>query len=153
DKPEPRVMPVTSRLVGDALQALASEVLVPEVVEQPAWLDEREEPNPRGLIVCRNGIVSLADWAAGRPCLLPLTQELFTTVALPCDFDLGAPPPALWLEFLEKLWRNDPESIALLQEWFGYCLTDDTSQQKILLVVGPPRAGKGTIIRIQTELV
>ena len=32
-------------------------------------------------------------------------------------------------------------SITLLQEMFGYALSGDTSLQKIMLLVGPPRAG------------
>ena len=36
----------------------------------------------------------------------------------------------------------------LLQNWFGYCLTPDTRQDKILLLVGPKRSGKGTICKI-----
>ena len=36
----------------------------------------------------------------------------------------------------------------LLQDWMGYTLTPDTSLQKILLCLGPPRSGKGTVYRI-----
>jgi putative DNA primase/helicase len=43
--------------------------------------------------------------------------------------------------------------VALLQEWMGYCLTHETRLQKILLLVGPPRAGKGTIARVLTSLI
>ena len=35
----------------------------------------------------------------------------------------------------------------------GYCLTQDTSQQKILLSHGPKRSGKGTIARVMEGLV
>ena len=45
------------------------------------------------------------------------------------------------------------ESLDLLQEWFGYCLTGDTSQQKMMLMVGPKRSGKGTIARVLTRLI
>jgi putative DNA primase/helicase len=51
------------------------------------------------------------------------------------------------------LWPNDPQSIATLQEWFGYLLTLDTRQQKILLLVGPKRSGKGTIARLIRALL
>jgi putative DNA primase/helicase len=69
------------------------------------------------------------------------------------DFDRQAPRPDRWLEFLLELWPDDPESIATLQEWFGYTLTPDTSLQKILALIGPTRSGKGTINRVQTALV
>src|SRR5207253_1165563 len=41
----------------------------------------------------------------------------------------------------------------LLQEFMGYLLIADTSQQKMLLLVGPRRSGKGTIGRVITALV
>src|SRR5262249_20330824 len=51
------------------------------------------------------------------------------------------------------LWKNDRPSIDLLQEWFGYCLTPDTRIQKMLMMIGPTRSGKGTIGRILRALV
>jgi putative DNA primase/helicase len=54
---------------------------------------------------------------------------------------------------LGQLWLDDPVSIETLQEIFGYCLTPDTRQQKIFLLVGPPRSGKGTIGRVLRHLV
>jgi putative DNA primase/helicase len=53
-----------------------------------------------------------------------------------------------WLSFLNQLWPNDPESQGTLQEWMGYLLTPRTHLQKILMIVGPPRSGKGTIARV-----
>jgi putative DNA primase/helicase len=69
------------------------------------------------------------------------------------DFDRNAKPPAEWLRFLGELWGNDQESIDALQEWFGYLLTADTAQQKILMIVGPKRSGKGTIARLLSAVV
>jgi putative DNA primase/helicase len=40
----------------------------------------------------------------------------------------------------------DKEAEDTLQEIFGYLLTPDTRQQKIFLLIGPPRSGKGTIV-------
>lgn len=69
------------------------------------------------------------------------------------DYDAAAPAPSGWLAFLETLWPDEPEAVTLLQEIFGYLLIPDTSQQKIFLMVGPTRSGKGTIARVLTELV
>ena len=55
--------------------------------------------------------------------------------------------------FLAQLRPDDPESIQALQTWFGYCLVADTSQQKVLMLVGPRRGGEGAIGRVQRELV
>ncbi len=83
----------------------------------------------------------------------PATPRFFTTAALDYDFDANAGQPAEWLRFLHELWPDDPQSIATLQEWFGYCLMLDTRQQKCLMIVGPTRSGKGTIAKVLGLLV
>ncbi len=55
--------------------------------------------------------------------------------------------------FLSQLFQDDRQAWELLQEWFGYCLSGDTSQHKMLLIVGPRRSGKGTIARVLARLV
>ena len=90
---------------------------------------------------------------AGGEHSCPATPCFFTPVALDYDFDANAGPPTNWLAFLNDLWPDDSQSIATLQEWFGYCLTLDTRQQKILMMVGPKRSGKGTIARVLRRLI
>ena len=51
------------------------------------------------------------------------------------------------------VWPDDPDSILLLQEYIGYVLSGRTDMQKMLLLIGPTRSGKGTIARILAELV
>lgn len=77
----------------------------------------------------------------------------FNHHALPFAYEPKAAPPDRWLEFLDEVWGDDTASIEALQEAFGYVLGGDTHQQKILLVVGPKRAGKGTIGRVLTGLL
>lgn len=102
----------------------------------------------------RNGLVHLPSAVANAPeYMRPPTPVFFTTTALEFDFSLDSPPPSLWLQFLNQLWPNDPQSIGTLQEWFGYCLRQDTRLQKILMLIGPKRSGKGTIARILRALV
>jgi putative DNA primase/helicase len=81
------------------------------------------------------------------------TPRFFSPNCLDFDFKFEAPEPASWLAFLAQLWPDDFQSVGTLQEWFGYCLTPDTRQQKILLLVGPKRSGKGTIARVMRGLV
>ena len=78
---------------------------------------------------------------------------LFNLHALDFDYRPEAPTPKLWLKFLASLWPDDEQAIATLQEWMGYLLSCDTSFQKILLVVGPRRGGKGTIARVVMGLI
>jgi putative DNA primase/helicase len=68
------------------------------------------------------------------------------------EYSAEAKKPERWLRFLASL-KLDAESILLLQEWFGYALSPDTWAHKGLIVIGPPRAGKGIIGHILSELV
>ncbi len=86
-------------------------------------------------------------------CFTPPTNRLFTRNTLDNELELDAPAPTARLAFLGQLWQDDAQAVAALQEWFGYCLLPDTSQQKILMIVGPRRSGKGTIARVLGRLV
>lgn len=133
--------------VKDALIAV-DEVLIDEA-ELGTWLDGRPDDHaPLDLAPCRNGILYLPDRS-----IIPATPRYFATTALGVSFDPAAKPPKAWNEFLRQLWPTDDESIALLQEWIGYLLTPDTRQQKILLLLGPKRSGKGTIARVIAALL
>jgi putative DNA primase/helicase len=57
------------------------------------------------------------------------------------------------LEFLHQLWPNDEEPIEALRDWFGYVLSGRTDLQKIFMIIGPLRSGKGTISRILTAMI
>jgi len=81
------------------------------------------------------------------------TPASFSVNALDYDHDPDAAEPTQWQAFLGQLFEDDLQDWDLLQEWFGYCLTGDTSQHKMLLIVGPKRSGKGTIARVLTRLV
>lgn len=59
----------------------------------------------------------------------------------------------IWEGFLDQLFPNAPDDRAMLAQWFGYVLSSSTRMQKALLIEGPPRAGKGVIGHILTELV
>jgi putative DNA primase/helicase len=144
---------VTAAVVGNVMQALRSLAILPADTRAPAWLDG-EGPDPARLLACRNAVVDLPAFVAGRPgAVLTPTPRLFALSAADLDFDPAAPPPAAWLNFLGDLWGTDAESIETLAEFMGYLLTPDTSHQKILMIVGPPRSGKRTVGRIIYRLL
>jgi putative DNA primase/helicase len=154
DKPPRTARKVTTRLIGDVVQALVALTIIPAEVEPPAHLDGQPGPDRGTTLFARNGVVDLAALVAGRTDYLTSpSPTLFNTSALPFDFCPDPPAATEWLRFVLGLWPDDPDSVATLQEWFGYCLTADTSLQKLLLVVGPARSGKGTLARVLTDLV
>lgn len=151
----PEVQHVTTKLVADVRNALASEARLSGQILPPAWLTARDGDRPvTELLVCRNGLINLPVLlGGGTDYLIECTPRFFNRNALDYDFDLGATAPCSWLTFLDELWPDDPSAIEALQEWFGLMLVADTSQQKMLLLVGPKRSGKGTIARILRGMV
>jgi putative DNA primase/helicase len=153
DKPPPKVRKVTGRLVGDVAHALASLTLLPSRIAPPAWLAGDKAFPAMEILACRNGLIHLPSLVAGKDHLVLPTPRFFSANCLDFDFNHQAAAPSAWQEFLGALWPNDPQSIGTLQEWIGYLLTPDTRQQKILLLVGPKRSGKGTIARLIRGLI
>ncbi len=139
------------------LNALVSKAMAPwgvqtskaaAVAKMVAQLAPRRkaEPPPPFKIVFNNGILDLR---AGT--LSSHDKELFTTALLPYDYDPQAACPE-WHAFLDQIF-DDRGRIDLLQEWMGYLMTRDNSFQKVLLMLGPKRAGKGTIGHLLKHLV
>jgi putative DNA primase/helicase len=110
----------------------------------PFWLPNAEGERPTDLIAFRNGLLDLKT-----ATLMPHSPSYFNMNAVPFDYDPEAPEPQRWYAFLWELWPNDDTegklTRRLLREVFGYLLSGETRQQKLFLVVGPKRSGKGTI--------
>jgi putative DNA primase/helicase len=137
------------RTVGAALETIKAHVYLPAAIGPPAWLDGSvRRPPACEILPCRSISLHIP---TGK--ILDATPMLFVTNAIEFDYDPNAEPPLEWIKFLEQLWGDDLESVSLLQEFMGYALVADTSQQKMLLLVGPRRSGKGTIGRVLTALV
>lgn len=139
----------TSAKVNNVIDAYRAAANLPSTITAPAWIEHIPDMPPAAeLLPCANGFLHVRDRT-----LYATTPLLFVQHALPYAFAATAAPPQRWLRFLAEIWPDDPESIHALQEIFGYVLTRDTSQQKIFLVVGPKRSGKGTIARILNALL
>ncbi|TWU27542.1 phage/plasmid primase, P4 family [Bythopirellula polymerisocia] len=150
-----RWLDLKSRIVGDVVEHLKAKSILPTAIEPTKWLGKA----PHGwkaadCLATRTEVVHLPS-LVDREALfsVPASPAFFTTTAVEFSVDLDAPPPQRWLAFLNSLWADDLQSIQVLQEIFGYLLTTDTSQQKMFMLVGPKRSGKGTIARVLTALV
>lgn len=137
--------------IDKILDALVAPSLLGKGVNAPSWITSGAPAT--GVVPCLNGLVDVVTQQ-----IHPMTPDYFGTVCIPLDYDRDVKPPAHWLTFLHTLWPaaedgTEADEIRALQEWFGYVLSGRLELQKILLVVGPPRSGKGTIARILTELM
>ena len=135
--------------VKSALESIRAFTHLAASTPCPSWLDgPPDAPHPREIVACRSCLLHLPTMRR-----LPPTPRFFTTCSLDFDPDPDAALPMAWYGFLHQLFDGDIESLDLLQEWFGYCLTGDTTQQKMLLIVGPKRSGKGTLARVLARLI
>jgi P4 family phage/plasmid primase-like protien len=109
-------------------------------------------PKPENIVSYRNGLLDLTAYLVDKPALRPHTPLWISPNCLPYDYDPSAACPQ-WLKFLAEAFEGDMEQPALLQEYAGYLLTNDISLQKLLLLCGVARGGKGTISAVLTGLV
>lgn len=139
--------------VADLLDALRAVAHIPVTTPTPSWLHDVSQVRQVGLpadqiVACNNGLVH---WPTRT--LYPHTPNFYTHHAISFAFDPKAKAPAKWFEFTQELWRDDTESVETLQEMFGYMVSGDTRLQKMFLLVGPKRSGKGTIARIMKAML
>jgi putative DNA primase/helicase len=147
---------VTDNLIRNVLVALECQTVLKESVcpNAPCWLGGPGPWPAHEVFPCRNALIHLPSMVQGLPdYVVDPTPSFFSTYSAPYDFDPDAPAPTRWLVFLDSVWPNDPESVTTLQEWFGLTLIGDTSHQKALALIGPPRAGKDTIARVNRDLI
>ena len=137
---KPIKFPANRRTVEDVIEALKSVCLLDDKVQSGTWLGGGEMPPATSLIFTKNCVYN---WQTDEK--YPCSPGWFNLSCLSTVIDENTPEPTVWLHLLSELWGNDQASKDLLHEYMGLTLTLDTSFQKILLISGPPRAGKGTI--------
>jgi putative DNA primase/helicase len=135
--------------VADLVDALRAVTHLAETIDMPAWLDGRDHHLPAAeLVACANGLLHIPTRT-----LLAHDHAYFNRVAVPFDYQAHPPRPTRWLRFLAELWHDDPDAIAALAEFMGYVISGRRDLHKILLLIGPTRAGKGVIARVLKALV
>jgi putative DNA primase/helicase len=146
---------LTTSIKGNMLMQVKAQSALSSRTEAPCWLGEPPKTwKPSEVLAMKDSLIHLPGLVANESDYsLPATPRYFSPTALNYSFSINAPRPDLWLEFLAQLFGDDGGSVDLLQTWFGYCLTNDTSLQKIMLLIGPPRSGKGTIARVLQSLI
>jgi len=79
-------------------------------------------------------------------------KDFLSSIQLPVNYDPNA-TCSRWTQFLEEIFEDDEERIAIIQEFAGLCLVPDTSFQKALIMVGEGANGKTTLIQVLEELL
>lgn len=105
-----------------------------------------------GRIPLRNGVYDIRTGD-----LLENSPKHLLTYQATYDYDPSAACPN-WERFLQEVLIDGDAFpfqpwIDALQEWFGYCMTPDTTAQMAMLWTGAGGNGKGTATRLLTKLV
>ncbi len=142
----------SARLVTDVVDALYS--FGPITKDPPLWLkhDKHGMPDPVDLIPFKNGILDVRKYMKGEIKLYDPTPNLFTFTSVPHEFDEDL-ESKLWVNHLDDIFNGDEEKINLMQEWFGYNLVPDMSYEKLMMFVGRPRSGKGTVLHALASML
>lgn len=98
-------------------------------------------------ICLMNGILDI-----NKNKLLPHSSKYYLSTMLPIEYDSEARCPR-FRKFLKQIFDCDKERIMLIQEWFGYCLTNSVSAQKCLFLLGAGANGKSVLLEILIRLV
>jgi putative DNA primase/helicase len=131
--------------VNEVIHALESGVVLPARCTSPMWLDTRKPA--RGMVAFANGVVNIhTGEAAGH------TERLWIHSAREFDWDPAQSAP-IWEATLESYWPGDSEAKDFVEEWLGYCMTQETHLQKSAMFIGPRRSGKSTIAYVLRKLV
>lgn len=134
--------------VGNVMEGFNSLCQIQGPLDKPFWTVDGIALPAEEMLPVKNGLLHFRSNS-----LIPPDPYYFSTSGIPVEFNPEAPEPKEWLKFLGQIFNDDQERIEVLQEWFGLLLTSITTYQKILLIVGPKRAGKGTITRIIKALL
>jgi len=137
---EKRVFNPAQRHITEVVKGLEQDCLIRELTS-PMWAGGARFESAAGDWLClEDGLLNITTSE-----LIPHSPKYFTLNRLPYAWSAEVCGIDEWLKFLDQVWPDDQESIDCLQEWFGYLLPADTSLQKMLLLYGPRRSGKGTI--------
>jgi putative DNA primase/helicase len=133
------------RHVEEVLYFLESGLALGVEYQPPMWLGSREGATE--WIAFANGVVNVLTGEVREP-----SPDLWVHSALSFDWDPHAECPA-WEKFLDEVFPDDSESKQFIEEWMGYCMTEETRFQKGAMLIGEKRSGKGTITNVLRQLV
>ncbi|MES2409001.1 MAG: phage/plasmid primase, P4 family [Patescibacteria group bacterium] len=150
----------------DALKCISSEGVYKDPAIQPSWIfnfDDHQDPNL--IIPFKNKLLDIPTFLKSGNAfnsLIPITPKFLNCTQIPFDIDPNDHKtllPMKFIGFLESIFnesfidKSNSSSIEFIRQWMGYCLTNMTWAQKILLIVGPPRSGKGTIANVMQSML
>ena len=133
---------ITKRRVAEVFACVKNEVMIRENLQFEDWLDGSD----RKVINLRNGLFDMET-----KTMIPHSDSFFSIRQLDFIFDPEAQCSS-WLGCLQE-WFSDDESREALGSLFSYIVSGRIDQQKVFLMIGKTRAGKGTAAKVLEAMV
>jgi putative DNA primase/helicase len=131
--------------VSDLIDALAGIAFVD--LNPPSYLPGHSGGDPTSLLSLSNGLLHVPSRT-----LYPHDPAFITTSCAPVAWDPDA-RCARWVRFLADAIPDESARL-VFQQFFGLLVASNmTKYQRALMLLGPPRSGKGTILRVLPHLV
>ncbi|WP_145359454.1 phage/plasmid primase, P4 family [Alienimonas californiensis] len=154
---KPHFVEVRPKVVSGAVMHAKADALMPRGVGEGDWIVGGPPDgwaDPAEVFPAANGLLHLPFFATRAPCLIDHTPRRFTRWVSPVPYDPTAPRPETWLRFLhDQLFPGRPEPVRLLRQFAGGLLMQQAVFQKMLMMIGPGRSGKGTIMWVFESLL
>jgi len=83
--------------------------------------------------------------------LLPHNPDDFITKLAPVVFDPEAKCPRV-KQFLNEIFSNRSPTVAFILRWFGYCMSGDVREHRVVIHEGEGRNGKGALFRLLLKM-
>jgi putative DNA primase/helicase len=142
-----RLVKVSKSMSDNVMAGLMAAKKVTDTGSLPVWANGRGPCPVERILPVQNGILDVHTRTLYSPTPNYLGIGTSSTIYNP---DAQCP---MWLDWLDKVFSGDEESIRLVQEWTAYLLTGRTDLEKMMLLIGASRGGKGTLSRVWKKLV
>lgn len=100
------------------------------------------------LLPCANGVIDLETGAIadGR-------HEDYLVRAIPVAYSGIDTPAPHWERMIEEIHGGDPDLVAFIHRFFGYCITGECTEQVYACFIGEGANGKGTMFEVLREIL
>lgn len=128
-------------------------VNIASTVDMPLYVDIESYDDTSNFLAFKDCLMDLdvLSTEGVRSVKLRPTPNWFSTVIMDHDYDPEVTCPK-FMSFLDKVLPDKP-SQEVMQEWFGYCLTKDTSFRSMLILYGEAKTGKSTLCNILEAMI
>jgi putative DNA primase/helicase len=137
-------------LIIDALRSLC---VIPDGMQNGSWLKEHRAPkltgNLRIIVPTTIGLVHVGD--NGQEILEAITPDFFCLYAVPLPAE--AVRTGFYQAYLKSRLHLADDDITYINEMHGSAIANWSPEQKAHMLVGPPRSGKGTLVRLLSYLI